>query len=54
MKRSNSHVKSKVSSSVAPDKKARKARDGVTRVGIVTAPIKGKVTQAKQWNRWTP
>lgn len=32
----------------------RKTREGLTRVGIITSPIKGKNTQAKQWNRWTP
>ena len=32
----------------------RKVREGLTRVGIVTSPIKGKNTQAKQQNRWTP
>lgn len=32
----------------------RKTREGLTRVGLITSPIKGKNTQAKQWNRWTP
>ena len=44
-----SNVKADVASS-----KSRTTREGLTRVGLVTAPIKGKNTQAKQWNRWTP
>jgi len=31
--------------------KTRKNRDRLTRV---TSPIKGIMTNAKQWNRWTP
>lgn len=44
-----SSIKSDVSSA-----HHRKVREGLTRVGIVTSPIKGKETHAKQWNRWTP
>lgn len=33
---------------------SKQFRDRITRVGVITSPIKGKVTNAKQWGRWTP
>ena len=47
-------VKAQVGSPVTPASKSRQFRERITRVGIVTSPIKGKDTNAKQWNRWTP
>ena len=41
-------IKSPVKTSVPP----RQWRERITRV--VSSPIKGKDTNAKQWNRWTP
>lgn len=53
-KKKQSNLTSNIKSEVVSSKKARNTREGLTRVGIVTSPIKGAVTQAKQWNRWTP
>lgn len=47
-----SETKSSVKSNVsAPSYRKRKTRDKLTRV---TSPIQGAMTNAKQWNRWTP
>jgi hypothetical protein len=53
-KKKSSGVKSDVTSPVQASNKSRQFREGITRVGIITSPIKGKITNAKQWNRWTP
>ena len=47
-------VKSEITSPIVAATKGRQFRERITRVGIVTSPIKGKDTTAKQWNRWTP
>jgi len=52
-KKSQTH-KSPVTSPVTSDTGSRQFREGLTRVGIITAPIKGKNTNAKHWGRWTP
>lgn len=43
-------ITSNISSPLKPA--SRQFRDRLTRV--VSSPIKGKVTNAKQWGRWTP
>lgn len=52
-KKASSPISSNVKSEVVPAQR-RTLREGLTRVGVVTSPIKGKDTHAKQWNRWTP
>ena len=55
--RRKSEKKTSITSNIKSEVAAahhRKTREGLTRVGLVTSPIKGKDTQAKQWNRWTP
>jgi hypothetical protein len=55
MRRQRSQIiKAPVTSSVKSPTGSRQFREGVTRVGIITSPIKGKATNAKQWGRWTP
>lgn len=55
MKRKKSQgIKAEVYAPVTSPTKSRQFREGLTRVGIITSPIKGKATNAKQWNRWTP
>lgn len=52
-KKSKVSIKADITSPVL-DATNRKTRDRLTRV---TSPIKGKVTQSKQWSRyegWTP
>lgn len=52
-KKSQSSIKSVIGTSVSSDV-GRRTRDRLTRV---TSPIKGQVTQSKQWSRyegWTP
>lgn len=49
-------IKAPISSSITAGIKgaiSRQFRDRLTRASY-TSPIKGKDTQAKQWNRWTP
>ena len=49
--------KTSITSSITSEVKSarnRKTREGLTRVGVITSPIKGKDTNARQWNRWTP
>lgn len=53
MKKRKTTITSNIKSEVTSSNK-RKTREGLTRVGIITSPIKGKETHAKQWNRWTP
>jgi len=54
MKKRKNSVKSQVTSEIKASARAREFRDGITRVGITTLPIKGRDTQAEQANRWTP
>ena len=52
-KKSQSGIKAEIATSVSSDV-GRRTRDRLTRV---TTPIKGRVTQSKQWSRyegWTP
>lgn len=52
-KKSQSSIKSSITTPITADNGC-KTRDRLTRV---TSPIKGKVTQSKQWSRnegWTP
>jgi len=53
MKKKSQSIKASVTSPVA-GAASRQFRERITRVGIVTKPIKGKDTNAKHWNRWTP
>lgn len=53
-KKKQSKITSEVRSPITPPAKGRQWRERLTRVGIVTSPVKGKDTNAKQWNRWTP
>lgn len=49
-------IKSPISSNIMSGVKgavSRQFRDRLTRASYLS-PIKGKDTQAKQWNRWTP
>lgn len=50
-RKSKDPIRSSVSAEVKAPTTSRQFRDRLTRV---TSPIKGKVTNAKQWNRWTP
>ena len=52
-RKKSSGIKSEITSPIS-SKSGRQFRERLTRVGIVTSPIKGKTTNAKQWNRWTP
>jgi hypothetical protein len=54
MKRKSQSIKSSVTSPVTTGAATRQFRERLTRVGIVTSPVKGKSTNAKHWNRWTP
>jgi|APCry1669190119_1035276.scaffolds.fasta_scaffold02079_4 hypothetical protein len=61
MKNNKSVIKSEIKSETTSPIKAaikvgasRQFREGITRVGVVNPVIKGKDTQAKQQNRWTP
>jgi hypothetical protein len=47
-------ITSEVRAAITPPVKGRQWRERLTRVGVVTSPVKGKDTNAKQWNRWTP
>lgn len=52
-KKAQSGIKAEIATSVSSDV-GRRTRDRLTRV---TTPIKGRVTQSKQWSRyegWTP
>jgi hypothetical protein len=52
-KNAKTNIKAEIATSVSSDV-GRRTRDRLTRV---TTPIKGKVTQSKQWSRyegWTP
>jgi len=49
-----SSISSEVASSTQSPVQSRQFREGLTRVGIITSPIKGKNTNAMQWGRWTP
>lgn len=53
-KKKSDGITSSVTSAVTPASKSRQFRDRLTRVGIISSPVKGAVTNAKQWNRWTP
>ena len=54
MKKKSQSIKASVTSPVTTGTSSRQFRERLTRVGIVTKPIKGKDTNAKHWNRWTP
>jgi len=51
-KRTSPGITAPVTSSITATTKGRQWRERLTRV--VSSPVKGKVTNAKQWNRWTP
>jgi hypothetical protein len=53
-KKKSQLTKASVTSPVKAETSSRQFRERLTRVGIITSPIKGKDTNAKQWNRWTP
>ena len=47
-KKAQTSIKAEIATSVSSDV-GRRTRDRLTRV---TTPIKGQVTQSKQWSRW--
>lgn len=47
-------IQADIRASLKEKTKGRQWRERETRVGIITSPVKGKNTNAKQWNRWTP
>jgi hypothetical protein len=54
MKKKLQSIKSSVTAPVTTGAASRQFRERLTRVGIITSPVKGKDTHAKQWSRWTP
>lgn len=54
MRKRKTSLTSAITTDIKPAAKGRQWRERLTRVGIITSPVKGKVTNAKQWNRWTP
>ena len=53
-KKASGGIYSPVTSEVKAGTKGRQWRERLTRVGVITSPVKGKVTNAKASNRWTP
>jgi hypothetical protein len=50
-RKSKTSIVSEVKTETSSDVRGRQFRDKLTRV---TSPVRGKVTNALQWNRWTP
>lgn len=54
MRKKKPSLTSAVTAEIKPAAKGRQWRERLTRVGVITSPVRGKVTNAKQQNRWTP
>lgn len=54
MKKKKKTSTDSIKSPIVPETKGRQWRERLTRVGVITSPVKGKDTNAKQWGRWTP